>query len=373
MLVGRLRAASAGPGVRHDAHRSAGRDRPARSGADRARRHRGADHLDPQPRHGGRAGAAGRRCPARWWRCTMPCRCSRPRWGYGSDVGGRAHALDHRRHGGAGARRRAGAAVATAWMATQPAAGIALAVLAFLLIGIGVGAAGTSLLVLLAKRGRAERRRGAAATIVWLMMIAGFAVTAGVAGHFLDPFSPATACVAVTGAVCDRGCPADAARRLAASRARSRRAAAPAPAQGRKPPFRDGARRRSGPNRQARRFTIFVFVSMLAYSAQDLILEPFAGLVFGLTPGAVDQARPACSMAACCVGMVAAWRSSAHLRRRARSARCAAGPSAAASPRRWRWSASPSPASSARPGRCARRCSRSASPTAPSRWRPSAR
>ena len=28
---------------------------------------------------------------------------------------------------------------------------------------------------------------------------------------------------------------------------------------------------------QARRFTIFVFVSMLAYSAQDLILEPFAG------------------------------------------------------------------------------------------------
>ena len=35
----------------------------------------------------------------------------------------------------------------------------------------------------------------------------------------------------------------------------------------------------------ARRFTIFVFVSMLAYSAQDLILEPFAGTVFGFTPG----------------------------------------------------------------------------------------
>jgi BCD family chlorophyll transporter-like MFS transporter len=39
----------------------------------------------------------------------------------------------------------------------------------------------------------------------------------------------------------------------------------------------------------ARRFTIFVFVSMLAYSAQDLILEPFAGLVFGLTPGQSTQ------------------------------------------------------------------------------------
>jgi BCD family chlorophyll transporter-like MFS transporter len=36
---------------------------------------------------------------------------------------------------------------------------------------------------------------------------------------------------------------------------------------------------------EARRFTLFVFVSMLAYSAQDLILEPFAGTVFGMTPG----------------------------------------------------------------------------------------
>jgi BCD family chlorophyll transporter-like MFS transporter len=30
---------------------------------------------------------------------------------------------------------------------------------------------------------------------------------------------------------------------------------------------------------------VFVFASMLAYSAQDLILEPFAGAVFGLTLG----------------------------------------------------------------------------------------
>jgi BCD family chlorophyll transporter-like MFS transporter len=35
----------------------------------------------------------------------------------------------------------------------------------------------------------------------------------------------------------------------------------------------------------ARHFTVFVFVSMLAYSAQDLILEPFAGAVFGMTLG----------------------------------------------------------------------------------------
>jgi BCD family chlorophyll transporter-like MFS transporter len=35
----------------------------------------------------------------------------------------------------------------------------------------------------------------------------------------------------------------------------------------------------------SRRFAIFIFVSMIAYSAQDLILEPFAGVVFGFTPG----------------------------------------------------------------------------------------
>ncbi len=40
---------------------------------------------------------------------------------------------------------------------------------------------------------------------------------------------------------------------------------------------------------EARNFTIFIFVSMLAYSAQDLILEPFAGTVFGYTPGESTQ------------------------------------------------------------------------------------
>jgi BCD family chlorophyll transporter-like MFS transporter len=35
----------------------------------------------------------------------------------------------------------------------------------------------------------------------------------------------------------------------------------------------------------ARRFAIFIFISMLGYSAQDLILEPFAGFIFNFTPG----------------------------------------------------------------------------------------
>jgi BCD family chlorophyll transporter-like MFS transporter len=39
----------------------------------------------------------------------------------------------------------------------------------------------------------------------------------------------------------------------------------------------------------ARRFTVFIFVSMLAYSAQELILEPYAGLVFAMSPGATTK------------------------------------------------------------------------------------
>jgi BCD family chlorophyll transporter-like MFS transporter len=71
--------------------------------------------------------------------------------------------------------------------------------LAFVLIGAGVGACGTSLLALLASRVGAERR-AAAATIVWLMMIFGMAVTAGIAGSLLDPFS-VSRLVAVSAAV----------------------------------------------------------------------------------------------------------------------------------------------------------------------------
>ena len=42
--------------------------------------------------------------------------------------------------------------------------------------------------------------------------------------------------------------------------------------------------KRSGPSRRRAVFTIFVFLSMLAYSAQELIIEPFAGIVFALAP-----------------------------------------------------------------------------------------
>ena len=207
----------------------------------------------------------------------------RPRMGYGSDVGQRRTPWIV---GGMAVLASGGvlAATATTWMATEPAAGIALAVVAFAMIGIGVSAAGTSLLALLAKRVDAPRR-ATAATIVWLMMIAGFAVTAGVAGKLLDPYSPMRL-VAVTAVVSllAFGLTLLAIWRLE-GRAVDHAATEPDSASPTcKPTFRE-ALAQVWAEPVARRFTVFVFISMLAYSAQDLILEPFAGTVFGFTPG----------------------------------------------------------------------------------------
>ena len=202
----------------------------------------------------------------------------RPRFGHGSDISRRRTPWIV---GGMVTLAAGGtlAAVATAWMATSTSAGLALALLAFTLIGAGVGAAGTALLALLAAATSPERR-GAAATIVWLMMIAGFAITAGIAGGFLDPFSPQrlVAVMATVAAI------AFAISLFAlAGLERGTRLVAPENTR-RKPPFRD-ALREVWHDAEARRFTIFVFTSMLAYNLQDLILEPFGGTVFGMTPG----------------------------------------------------------------------------------------
>ncbi|HEV2543087.1 MAG TPA: BCD family MFS transporter [Methylobacterium sp.] len=206
----------------------------------------------------------------------------RPRWGYGSDVGGRRTPWIV---GGMAALCLGGfgAAAATALAETHVAAGLALAVLSFLLVGMGAGAAGTSLLVLLAT-GVEAGRRGAAATIVWVMMIAGFAVTAPLAGHFLDPFSGGRL-MAVSGTV---SMIAFAVAVLAVAGIELQRDSSPAAQVEKKPPFRAVlAQVLAEP--AARRFTLFIFVSMLAYSAQELILEPYAGLVFAMTPGATTK------------------------------------------------------------------------------------
>ncbi len=210
----------------------------------------------------------------------------RPRMGHGSDTGRRRTPWIL---GGMATLALGGvaAALATVWMGSDRLAGIALAVPAFLMIGVGVSAAGTSLLVLLAKR-VAPPRRAAAATTVWLMMIAGFAVTSGVAGKMLDPYSPLRL-IAVTAAV---SAIAMCVTLLALWRLEGRgddSAATPGQqAQAASPGFR-AALGQVWNEPVARQFTVFIFLSMLAYSAQDLILEPFAGTVFGFTPGQSTQ------------------------------------------------------------------------------------
>ena len=173
-------------------------------------------------------------------------------------------------------------AVATVWMPTSLAAGVALAVVAYAGVGTGVGAAGTSLLVLLAQQVD-EQRRAASATLLWILMIAGFAITSTVIGRFLDPYTPGQlvaiasstaiavfllSVVAIVGVELDLP-PVVTPTTPGASVRRDFGAAL----------------RRIWSEPESRRFTVFVFLSMLAYSAQELLIEPFAGLLQGYSVG----------------------------------------------------------------------------------------
>lgn len=208
---------------------------------------------------------------------------SRPVWGHGSDKG-------HRRTPwiiGGMAMLAGGAMLAVASLgelARGSVLGSLMAIVAFSIIGAGVGAAGTSLLALLATR-TAPERRAAAAAITWIMMIVGIVITANIAGRLIDPFTPQRLALVAGGvaggaflvaligiwgvegkvepiAVVSEGPPAQS--------------------------FGEAVREMLG-EPEARHFTGFVFLAMLAYSMQDLILEPFAGLVFGMTPGQSTQ------------------------------------------------------------------------------------
>jgi BCD family chlorophyll transporter-like MFS transporter len=172
-----------------------------------------------------------------------------------------------------------GAAMATAWMATAPAAGMALAVVSFFLLGVGVSAGSTPYLAYMAERVE-ERRMAGAAALTWILMIAGIIVTASVAGSLLDPYSPAR----LVGVVAGVSVGAFLLTLLALVGRRDDE-----PLHMRPPEAGHGGFKEvfsaMWADPQARAFATFIFVSMLAYSAQDIILEPYAGAVFGLTPG----------------------------------------------------------------------------------------
>jgi MFS transporter, BCD family, chlorophyll transporter len=168
------------------------------------------------------------------------------------------------------------AALAVAMGIAGQGAGLGLSVLAYVLIGLGAGACGTSLLALLATA-TLPRRRAAAATITWLMMIFGIAVTSGVIGAMLDPYSPQrlmgiVAVVTVGAVVLTTLAVWGIEARVLAERE-------PDPT-----PLWQGLGEVWG-ERKSRVFTIFIFLSMSAFFLQELILEPYAGLVFNFTPG----------------------------------------------------------------------------------------
>jgi BCD family chlorophyll transporter-like MFS transporter len=206
---------------------------------------------------------------------------TRPNWGYRSDTGGNRtrFVILGMAVLGLGAFL---AAAGMIWMQSAFVPGLALSVLAYALIGAGVGASGTSLLALLATTTH-PRRRAAAATITWLMMIFGIAVTATLVGKALDPYSAPLLLrlVAIVGVFATvlttvaiwgierRHCVVE----VTASRAVNFRT--------------DLAEVWAEP--RARNFTLFIFLSMTAYFMQELILEPYAGLAFGLTPGQTTQ------------------------------------------------------------------------------------
>lgn len=200
---------------------------------------------------------------------------SRPRWGYTSDTGGNRTPWII---GGMGVLAIGGllAAFGVTLFASSFAIGLTVSLVAYTMIGLGVGASGTSLLALLATA-TAPNRRAAAATITWLMMIFGIAMTAGVAGSFLDPYTSSrllsVVAVVVSGAFV--------LTILAVWGIESRVTATREPDT---MPFMQGMRE-IWAERRTRNFTLFVFLSMNAYFMQELILEPYAGLVWGFTPG----------------------------------------------------------------------------------------
>ena len=160
---------------------------------------------------------------------------------------------------------------------SNPFLAMLLSIFSYTLIGLGVGASGTSLLALMAKH-TAERRRPAAAMITWLMMIFGIAVTAGVVGVLLNPYSIELLLRIVAGlTVLTLIVSIISTWKIENSLDKVRRKGVE------KVPLLEELKS-LWEHSKTRNFTIFVFLSMTAYFMQELILEPYAGIVFQYTP-----------------------------------------------------------------------------------------
>jgi len=175
------------------------------------------------------------------------------------------------------------AAMSVSLMADDVALGFAAAFGSYVLVGVGVGAAGTLLFALIAMV-VAPERRAPAATIVWLLMIAGLAVTAALAGAALDPFSyDRLVEVAIVISLV-----ALALGTIGLWGIERRAALLPPPERHRSAGSVAAMRAAFGEilrEPAARTFTIFVFASMFAFNMQELVMEPFSAAIFGYTVG----------------------------------------------------------------------------------------
>ena len=145
--------------------------------------------------------------------------------------------------------------------------------LAYCAIGLGIGAAGTSFLALLASVSGA--RKGAAATLAWLLLIAGAIIASIGTGIAIEPYSTERllVVVAVVVVIAFLVC-------VVATHGLEAHDAAP---QSYDAPLGE-ALRAAWNDPTARAFTGFVFLSIMAFYLSELILEPFAGHVHGLAP-----------------------------------------------------------------------------------------
>lgn len=199
---------------------------------------------------------------------------SRPVWGHRSDArGGRTPFI-------VGGIAVTGLGV---WLAAY---GIAVAqtslpwalvvwAVAYSAIGIGIGAAGTSFLSLLATAAP-EQHKGGAATLAWLMLIAGAIIASIGTGIALEPYSIDRLLTVVAG-VCILALLLSV---LATWRVEGKLHAMPEPSS----PSLRGALKECMTDPTARAFTGFVFLSILAFYLSELVLEPFMGHVHGLAP-----------------------------------------------------------------------------------------
>ncbi|WP_299629050.1 MFS transporter [uncultured Tateyamaria sp.] len=198
---------------------------------------------------------------------------TRPVWGHRSDIrGGRTPFI----LGGIAvvALGVVGAAWGIQLADTSMVWAFAVWFVAYAAIGLGIGAAGTSFLALLASV--TGPRKGASATLAWLFLIAGAIFASVGTGIALEPYS-AERLVGVVSVVSLIACLMCV---IATWRVERGLPAAPVVDD---IPLMEGLRS-TWADPVARKFTGFVFLSILAFFLSELIFEPFAGHIHGLSP-----------------------------------------------------------------------------------------